>query len=239
MFIKDLRQICSLPDVSINLMLGKTAQNDPFFGKIVRDFYRESRSRHPKFPLIRRFRHGVATCVLPATFDAYFGKIEASARRNFKKAQRNRYVFKRISFNDHLEEIAEIRQSAAIRQGKMPDEYLNEKPRLCTNPESQTPFHDYPYFGVLRDGKVYAYAGCLLAGELCLVEHIFGHAQHQSDGVVPMLLISIVDHLLRKHPNVKYYAYDTYFGAGETMRRFKTKLGFLPFRVTWKLDEES
>jgi hypothetical protein len=190
-------------------------------------------------PFIQRFRHGVATCVLPPTFDAHFMGIEASARRNFKKAQRNGYSFQRIRFNDHLQDVAEIRRSTDVRQGKVPEEILKGDVTPCKDPESRTLFHGYPYFGVLRDGKLYAYAGCLLAGELCLVEHIYGHAQYQPDGIVPMLLISIAGYLMQQHPSVKYYAYGAYFGAHETMRRFKAKLGFKPYRVTWQLGEET
>jgi hypothetical protein len=230
-----VRDLLSLPELTIDLMYRKSAANDRFFGRVVLDFYRSARKRHPKLPLVWSYRHGVAACVLPPTFDDYFVTVEGSARRNFKKARRKGYSFQRIAFNDHLDDIAEIRRSAEYRQGRLPEGLHAEPPRPCADPESRCACHDYPYFGLLRDGKAYAYAGCLVAGELCLVEQVLGHKRHQQDGIVPMLLMSIAGYVLEHHPDVRYYAYGTYFGAGETMRRFKAKLGFLPCRVTWVL----
>ena len=89
--------------------------------------------------------------------------------------------------------------------------------------------------GVLRDGVLYAYAACLIAGELCAIEQIFGDADRQSDGVVPMLITGIAETLYREHPRVKYYTYDTFFGAGVSLRRFKKKFKFLPHVVQWEL----
>ncbi len=234
--IDDFRELFKLPKLTINLMHKETLRNDAFYSQIVRSFYYDARARHPKCPLLPKFRYGVATCVLPENFDNYFMNVEASARRNYKKAQRCGYAFSRIQLNDYLNDIAEIRRSAEFRQGKMSDKYLKESPQPVNNPPSATALHDYPYFGILRDGVCYAYAGCVIAGEVCLLEHIFGHAGHQSDGIVPMLIVSIAEYVMQNYPNVKYYVYGSYFGAGETMRRFKTKLGFIPHRVVWKLE---
>jgi hypothetical protein len=114
---------------------------------------------------------------------------------------------------------------------------LNARPTPVNNPPPKGLFHDYPYFGIRQSGTLCAYAGCLIAGEVCLLEHIYGHAEHQPNGVVPMLLISMADYLLKTHPGVKYYVYGTYFGAQDTMRRFKAKFRFLPHRVTWLLSD--
>jgi hypothetical protein len=185
--------------------------------------------------LFRRLSHGVAVCVLPRQFDSYFMTIDGSARRNYKKAQRGGYEFSRIDYNSFLDDITAIRRSTDRRQGKLPEEFLSQPARPVTDPPSRSPSHDYPYFGVRREGKLYSYAGCLVAGELCMLQHIFGHAAFQSDGIVPLLIVSIAKYLLAHHPEVKYYAYGTFFGAGETMRRFKTKFAFVPHRVTWQL----
>src|SRR5579875_49011 len=233
--VRDLRELFNLPQLTINLMYEDTKDNDPFYGKIVKDFYKDSLSWHPKYPFLAKFRHGVATCVLPTSFDAYFMKIEASARRNYKKESRCGYIFSKIQFNDYLEDIGAIRSSAEYRQGKMSEEWLRQPPRPVANPPSQTDVHDYSYFGVLREGRLYSYAGCFIAGEMCHLEQIFGHERFQPDGIVPMLIISIANYLYTTHPHVKYYIYGSYFGAGETMRRFKRKFGFLPHRVTWVL----
>lgn len=233
--IRDLGEIMRLPEVSIDLMHSATEDNDPFYDRIVREFYDSTRKRHRKFPLVKNWRYGVALCELPASFDDYFMYIEASARRNYKKAVRIGYEFKRINFNDYRDDIKEIRQSTDVRQGKVPDEFLKSDVPECKDPPSKTDIHDYPYYGVLKDNKLYAYAGCLVAGELCMIEQIYGHADYQDDGVVPMLIVGIAGEMMKNCPKVKYYGYGSYYGAGETMRRFKRKFKFLPHKVEWKL----
>lgn len=233
----DFLSLIRLPRVDINLNHAETVGNDPFYGRIVREFYETTRRRHPKFPLVKRYEYGVALCTIPKEFEAYFMMIEAAARRNFKKAERNGYVFSKIDFNNHLGDIKEIRQSTDVRQGSVASEILNGKVTRCSNPASTTNIHDYPYFGILKDGRLVAYAGCLVAGELCMIEHILGHAARQSDGIVPALIISIARYVMEHYPSVKYYGYGTYFGAGRTMRRFKRKFGFVPHRVKWTLGE--
>lgn len=235
---RDLLALATDPRVSINLMCKETAGNDPFFEKLVREFYCHARRRHPKLLFLRRLSYGVALARLPDSFDTYFMSIEAAARRNCKKAQRNGFTFSRIRYNDFLADVAEIRRSAEYRQGRMPEELLIGEVAPTNNPASTTAMHDYPYFGVQRDGKLYAYAGCLIAGEICLIEHIYGHARHHSEGIVPMLIISIAEHLLERHPAVKFFAYDTYYGAREEMRRFKRKFLFNPHRVKWVLGDD-
>jgi hypothetical protein len=224
-----------LPRVSIDLMLQETKGNDLFFEDITKTFYSSSRKRHRKLPLIGTLTHGVALCELPESFDEYFMMIEAAGRRNVKKATRNGYQFGRIAFNSYLNDIGEIRRSATNRQGELPDAFLKKDVAPCDNPDSNSRVHDYPYFGVLKDGHLVAYMGVLVAGELAIIEHIYGHAKYQNDGIVPKMIVDTAGYLMKHHPAVKYYAYGSYFGASETLRRFKRKFKFLPYRVKWIL----
>jgi len=225
-----------MPAVRIDLMHPATANNDPFYARLVADFHRRANRRHPKFPLLRRMTAGVAVCPLPPTFDAYLGRIEPAARRNVKKAVREGCTFRRIRFNDHLDGVRTVRQSAAVRQGRaVPDEYIRGDVRPTADPPSHSPLHDYPYFGVFHGDRLVAYSGCLVAGEVCLIEHILGHAAWLERNVVPLLIVETARHLYEHHPRVRFYAYDTYFGASDSLRRFKRKFGFLPHRVRWVL----
>ena len=233
--VTDIREWLSLPLLRIDLMHAATEKNDPFYGRVVLEFHRAARKRHARFPLIRALECGVAVCVLPPSFDEYVAAIEASARRNVKKAGRLGYEFRRIDYNQFLEDIAAIRRSTDERQGKMPGPFLKEEVQPCKDPASRTEVHDYAYFGVLKEGRLRAYAGCLVSGEACMIEQLYGHAAHQSDGIVPMLIVEVERYLLGHYPRVKYYVYGTYFGAGATLRRFKRKFGFQPHRVEWKL----
>jgi hypothetical protein len=194
--------------------------------------------RHRRFPLIRHWQYGVALCRLPGSFDEYFARIEAAARRNYKKALRNGYTFARINHNDHLSGMTEIHRSVAVRQGRpMPPELLAREVKPCADPPTRTNVHDYPYFGVLKEGKLVAYSGNLVSGEAFMIEQIYGHAAHQADGVVPMLLIGMAEHMRQSYPRVRYYVNEMFYGAGTTLRRFKRKFCFLPHKVRWVLGE--
>ena len=232
--LKDIAWLIRMPRVTVSLAGSQAAGNHPFYGQLVGDWYRAAARRHRKLPLVRALEYGVALCELPATSEAYLMMVEPAGRRNVKKARRLGYDVGPILFNDYLEDIREIRNSADVRQGRVDDDFREVSP--CTDPASKSALHDYPYFGVTKGGCLRAYAGCFVAGELCMIEHILGHAAHQSDGVVPLLIAGIADTLLARYPNVKYYAYGTFFGGGETLRRFKKKFKFLPHRVTWRLD---
>jgi hypothetical protein len=231
------REFWTMPRVGINLMRDAAAKNDPFYAQLVQDFYRNARRRHPKYLIVRRMTCGIALMHLPRTFAEYFARLKSSARRNFKQAVRAGCEFRRIDFNDHWEAVREICASAYVRHGEpVPKDYQPGERVRCTDPPSRDPTHDYPYFGVFVGGKLVAYAGCFVSGELCLVERIFGHSQWLDKSVVPFLIIEIARYLQGCHPLVKYYAYGSYFGAGETLKRFKRKFNFRPNYVTWVLD---
>jgi hypothetical protein len=224
-----------MPRVTIDLMAAAAAHNAPFYQEVVAQYYQSTRKRHPKFPLIRNDQYGVALVTLPETFDEYFMSLEGSARRNFKKAARSGYTFSRIDYNEFADNVREIWQSAPVRQGEMPGYMLRGEVRPANNPPSNTNVHDYPYFGVLCEGKLRAYAACLVAGEACMIEQIYGHARCQEDGITPMLIISIAEHVMQNCPYVKYITYDNLLGASTNLRRFKRKFGFEAHRVKWVL----
>jgi hypothetical protein len=230
--VKELR---NLPLVEIDLMYSHTKDNDPFFAQIVHDYYEEATSRHPRYLVIRQRSHGVAVCKLPPSFNDYFMLLESSARRNYKKAIREGCSFRRINYNEHLDDVRKIWQSTDTRQGQMPDYITRGDVKPINDPASKTNVHDYPYFGIFFENQLIGYAGCMVAGTYCGVERIYGHAAHLSRGAVPQLFIGIAEELYKSYPHVKHYCYGTVFGAGESMRRFKKKFQFLPHRVHWKL----
>lgn len=229
-------EVRSLPRVTINLDLPGASGNDPFFQKITERFFQTARRRHPKFPLIRKMEYGFAVCDLGEVSKKYSERLDSAARRNLKKAARLGYRFERIDYNRHLDAVTKIHQSAKIRQGKeMPSYLVSGNAGPHSDPPSRDHRHDYPYFGVFKEDVLVAYASCFVAGELCALETIYGHADHLADGVVPLLIASIGDKLPQDHPDVRFYAYDTYYGASDSMKRFKRKFLFMPHRVSWIL----
>jgi hypothetical protein len=229
----DMRWLVGMPKAVIHLHLEQTAGNDPFYRQLTTDFYEMVRRRHPRFPLIRAWQYGVALCCLKGT--PYVKQVESSAGRNMRKAERAGYSFQKIDFNEWIDDIREIRRSAEFRQGRIPEEYLEGTVERCSNPPSNTGTHDYVYYGVLYQGHLVAYGGCFIGGELAMIEHMLGHAAHLNAGVVPMLLIKMAEAICCDYPGVSYYGYGTFFGAGQTMRRFKKKFNFMPHRVEWVL----
>jgi hypothetical protein len=232
----DVREARQMPVLTINLMLKRTVDNDPFWARITKEWYQDATRPHPRFRAIRNLEWGCAVCILPRANDDYFMHIEAAARRNAKKALRSGYSVSLIDKNENLDGIREIWQSTDVRQGKMPESYLRGEVETDKTPRSRNPYHAYPCFGVHQDGKLVAYSSCFVAGELCSLEHILGHADYQSDGIVPLMLTGIAQELYAKHPAVRYFMYGTYFGAAPKLRRFKKKFRFFPHRVLWKLD---
>ena len=117
----------------------------------------------------------------------------------------------------------------------MPQEFLKRDPKPVCDPPSLTTLHDYAYYGVFRDGKLYAYSACLYAGEAMITTIIYGHALYLKDGIVPLLISGMAKDACEQHPAARYFIYDKYFGGSESFRRFKSKFGFEPHTTNWKL----
>lgn len=231
----DLRSALSLPRVSIDLMHARSLDNDPFFARTTRTAYDEYTRRHPRFPLIRFLEYGLAMCRMPETYEAYWAGIDGSARRNVRKAVKRGYRFERIDYNARLDDISAILRSTTRRQGAMDADLLARGALPINDPPSRDMHHDYAYYGVLEGDTMVAYAGCFVAGEILMIHTIFGHADHQNNGVVPALINGIAHEIYQRYPTVRYYAYDKWFGASQTLRRFKRKFSFEPYRVHWSL----
>lgn len=222
------------PSIKLSLQLEATKGNDKFFEEMTRKYYKDAITKHPKMPLFGKLTRGVAVCKLEGDFDSYLKNIESSGRRNIKKAKRLGYTFKPIDFNELLDDVWDIRKSTLVRQGSMPDDFLNKRPIKHNNPKSKTNIHDYPYFGVFSDNNdLVAYAGCFLAGDIIELSHYYGHAEHQKNGVTPLLIVSIAEHVFQHYPQIKAYTYGGYIGSSPTLKRFKKKFNFLPHRVIW------
>ena len=233
--LRDWSEIRGLPRIKINLALDETSNNEPFFRRVVEEFYTNATRRHRRIPFFRELEIGVAVNCLPGTYDEYFMDIDGSARRNVKKARRLGYDFERIDYSSHLDDIWDIHRSTPVRQGPMSKEFLDQRPEPIADPQSGTNVHDYPYFGVTKNGRVVAYGGCFVAGELMMITTIFGHEGCKSNGVVPLLIVGMAEYSYEAYPRVKYYGYDKYYGADVGLRRFKKKFGFAPHVVTWTL----
>ncbi|WP_137672272.1 hypothetical protein [Agarivorans sp. Toyoura001] len=230
--------IFTSPKLDISLKYNLAKNEGPFFARFTLSFFKEVTRRHPRMPIFGRMTRGVAVCKLDADYDSYFSSLESSARRNVRKALRKGYSFESINYNDHLDDIYEIRCSTSIRQGVMDANYVNEKPKPNADPKPSNGSHNYPYFGVFDSNrKLVAYAGCIVAGELLELSHYFGHRDYQNDGIVPLLITEIAKRSIEGYSGVKYFVYGSYVNSSETLARFKKKLMFKPYHVHWILNE--
>jgi hypothetical protein len=235
--VTNLRQLLSdrssLTPYNVSVCLSKAEENDVFYRQLAEAFYQTTRRRHPFWLFMRKMEYDCAIMKLHASWDQYFAGIEASARRNYKKAQRCGYTFKKLDYNKHLDDIKSIRRSAEVRQGPMPKSYLEGEVSAVTDPPSRSHYHDYVYYGVFSTEKLVAYAGLFVCGEVAMIQHILGHADHQANGVVPYLIINQAKMILMNYPQVRFYMYGSWYGATETLKRFKKRFLFMPAHVTW------
>jgi hypothetical protein len=197
-----------------------------------RRLYAAFTRRHPRMPLLRAKTHGVALIHL-RDFPAGAAYLESVGGKNSaayftRKALRAGYIFQPVDLNDHVGEIDAIHRSAPERQGKAIDPaYVKRLDRYPVNEHNA-------YYGIVRDGKLVAYLWVVRSGQLALLNRIMGHADYLRDGIMYMLVTSYIagecdaggQHVVM---------YDTWFGASEGLRLFKSRCGFRPFRVIWKM----
>jgi hypothetical protein len=225
------------PKSPLSLMLEKIEGNDSFYKKITINFYKLVTKRRRKMSLFRQMTRAVSVCLLPNSYAVYIKSIESSGHQNVKKAIKNGYTFKTINYNEHLDDIWDIRRSTRTQQGNVPDSSISSRPKASADPKSNTLYHGYPYFGVFDpENKLEAYTGCLLAGEVIEMSHFYGYADHQKNGVVPLLITSIFNHTIENHPQIKAFIYSGYIGASPTLKHFKKKFNFLPYQIKWSLN---
>lgn len=166
-------------------------------------------------------------------FESYVGSINGknSAAYYRRKAIKNGYTFREIDKNDFIESIHEINNSVKIRQGQE----MSEKYKLKQNEYPIEPA--FKYFGVFDgEGKLVAYSDIGFFGEFSLIAVLLGHKDHLNNGVMYFMLIELSQLMYLEHlsKGYKYIMYDTFLGASDGLKKFKTKLGFKPYKVKWK-----
>ena len=61
-----------------------------------------------------------------------------------------------------------------------------------------------------------------------------GHGNYLADGIMFLLIASIVEHVKTVRSDTRYLYFDMFFGAGDGLRAFKTSAGFRPHYVHWR-----
>ena len=195
--------------------------------------YRSFTRPHPTYRIIGRKTVGAALLDLnayPGVQD-YFAAIDKRSGYFARRALSRGYFFSDIQRNDYIDDIDAINQSLPFRQGRiMAASYRERTEHYIDHP-------GYRYYGVLdKQGKLMAYCEVGMYGNFALLSRLLGY--RSNDGIMHYMIGQIVS-LLIAEGKVRYVMYDTWFGGSDGIRRFKTVLGFKPYRVRYKLDNES
>ena len=156
------------------------------------------------------------------TREEYLQNIKA--RYEAKRAKSRGYIFCEIDRNNYIDEIHEINTSLKIRQDKpMSESYLKKN--------YYEPVKNYKYYGVLnRDGKLMAYCNLGLYGDFAVFYQLMGH--RNNDGTMHLLMTEAICQFIGDSAT-KYIMCDIDFSATSGLKRFKTMLGFKPYRVKY------
>lgn len=222
-FISTLKSIYNLPKITIQLDTSD-AENLYLYNTLIKP--------HPRFFIIKNKELGVEIIQLRnfKSFNEYYESVNGknSAAYFTRKCLKNNYSFIEIDPNLRAQEIIDINISSNERQGrKMDDSYLNKN---FIYPISEK----HKYYGVEKDNLLVAYIWLRYSGELAIVNRILGHGSHLNQGIMYLLCTETVKVLFNNYKNCNYLMYDTFFGATDGLKLFKKRIGFEPYKVSWK-----
>lgn len=194
----------------------------------------QSFNKRHRYKLFRHKTLGVSLIYLRdfKDFSDYYKCINGknSAAYYSRKAGARGYKFVEIDRNSYVGDIYEINTSISERQGKQMEESYRKKT------ESFKDEQNFRYFGVLDSkNKLIAYCDLAFYGGFIQISRLLGHKNYLNDGIMYFMIVEIVKMVFDKYimAGYEYIMYDTYFGASEGLRLFKTKLAFRPCRVKW------
>jgi hypothetical protein len=225
----------ALPSLTINLEYGDG--EDQACTELPMSFYKKFTAPNKAFPGYGYMEVNVSVLVVPDDVDAgWFGTPESKwMRQKIRRAEKLGYEFRPFAYNDHLDDLYEINTSMADRQGKeMSDYYRNPLSPAPVGPEPTCQKHRRDWFGVFRDGKLYAYANVLQCGEMMLFSTILGHGEAMDDGIMNLLVFESVK-LRARESGTRYPVYFLQHSGTEGLQFFKRKMGFTGHTVTWEI----
>lgn len=221
-----LKEMMSLPTLSLTV-----------FNENI-DIYNYFTKPHPRYRIIKNKKWGVAILQIPDSIEDYLkGKVKQALRTNRSRCIKEGYYFKTFSSNEHISEITDINMSSSVRQGRqMSESYKNRdevKKWILDKPNL------YGVFDKNKNLKAYAYVHTI--GDVCIISRLLGHDDSLKDGVMYLLISEIVQDFTEKRKSLgypKYMMYDTFFGANSGLKYFKERLGFIPFKIKWRLEKQ-
>lgn len=179
---------------------------------------------HPKYGA------GASAMPLPRRYDEYL----AAHRTARKRAQRCRalgYSFGPVTRSMYEDDIFEINNSKAERQGRLMDPAYRTKQSYRNDPEVVCPWHANYFYGVVdADGRLRAYTWTYRCGDLLMLSTILGHGDHLKNDVMYELVTGVI----ASHANGTLF-YNLHRSGTDGLRYFKERLGLSPTDIAWRL----
>jgi hypothetical protein len=218
--LADVRTAVTMPRLDVVASRGEPPEDE---------ILRFLRRPHPRYRIVGSKVVGAALLRLDEFDDVegYLGPLR-STRKRVRRATRLGYTVGLFDPNDRRSELLAIHTSLPERQGEPIDpSYLDPGAVYATGPFVE-------YVGVFRDDALVAYSELRYAVEIVGMNRVMGHGDHLADSIMFLLMAGIVGHVKEAHVETRYVFYDMFFGAGDGLREFKTRVGFRPYYVHWK-----
>lgn len=169
---------------------------------------------------------------IPCSHKEYLDLIAHDTRKMMRRAERQ-YEFKEFVWNDHLDDIYSINTSKDVRQSVPMRGWYREpvQPRFHSKEELQY----RKYLGAFKDGKLYAYLLCLVCGDIAILKHIMGHAEHLKYGIMNGLISYAVRECIA-NSQIRWLEYGTYNKG--SLSEFKRRTGFQQYAMLLDLESE-
>ncbi|MEG2456836.1 MAG: hypothetical protein RSB08_03320 [Clostridia bacterium] len=134
---------------------------------------------------------------------------------------------------EFVDDILEINLSKSERQGHEMNKDYFDKDKIID--ESK----DKANFGIFDiNHKLVSYCYLIEAGDFIIITRLLGHSDFLNDGIMHFMISECVRLWAEgRWPNIKYFLYDTWFGALAGLKIFKSDLGFKPYRVKYRYKE--
>jgi hypothetical protein len=233
----DAPDYAALPRLTISLEIADTPDRycSEYAGWLFPIYTRNMGAQVPGFS---HYGTGTSVAILPDTYDEWFESVGQSTRRKIRRAEKLGYTFEQIDRDKYLDDIYEINNSLEERQGRQMDAAYRERwKEFGPLPEQPCPRHRLLTYGVLKDGKLYAYTWVYQTGEMLLPSTLLGHGAYMNDGIMFLLLAGVFRDLIET-AGTRYAVYERHWSGLPGLRFFKEQLGFRPHMVTFLRGDE-
>jgi hypothetical protein len=224
-----------LPALTINFEYGDS--DGPECTRLPLELYKQFTAPNKAFPGYGYLEVNVSVVDMPDDIETgWWGTPESKwMRQKVRRAEKAGYEFRGFDQKDHIDDLHEINTSLEERQGKpMSSSYVAKPVEEAPYGDQPCPRHRREWFGVFRDGKLYAYTNVLNCGEMLLFSRILGHGEFMKDDIMNLLVFEAAKQLHEKS-GTRYAVYFLHHSGTEGLQFFKRKMGFAGYTVTWEL----